>query len=73
MNPDLRSSVFDTFVQAERGHDTEYGGLGLGLAIMKKIVEMQGGTVSARSPGPGKGSSFEINLLVADSFSRRRT
>jgi len=60
--------MFAPFVQGAQGLDRPTGGLGLGLAISKQLVELHGGTLSAASPGPGKGSEFSITLpLCADS------
>jgi PAS domain S-box-containing protein len=56
--------VFERFRQAEAGTTRRHGGLGLGLAIARHIVEMQGGTIEASSEGEGKGSTFTINLPV---------
>jgi len=60
--------VFDLFVQGERTPDRREGGLGLGLAIVRSIVERHGGTVSAASEGVGKGSEFVIRLPGADAM-----
>lgn len=60
--PELLPKVFDIFVQGERSIEHAPGGLGVGLAIVKRLVEQHRGTVSARSPGPGQGSAFEIRL-----------
>jgi CheY-like chemotaxis protein len=54
--------VFDLFTQAERTPDRSQGGLGLGLALVKSLVELHGGSVSAYSPGAGKGSTFTVRL-----------
>jgi CheY-like chemotaxis protein len=54
--------VFDLFYQAPQGADRSRGGLGLGLAIVRNLVEMHGGTVRAESAGPGQGSSFTVRL-----------
>jgi signal transduction histidine kinase/ActR/RegA family two-component response regulator len=62
MEPGLVERVFDLFTQAERTPDRSQGGLGLGLALVKSLVELHGGSVSARSPGPGKGSIFTVRL-----------
>ena len=60
-------SIFDLFVQAERRTERSRGGVGIGLTLVKKLVELHGGTVSAASPGRGKGSRFTIRLpAVAD-------
>src|SRR6185295_1732062 len=56
---------FDLFVQAERTYDRAQGGLGIGLTLVRSLVEMHGGTVQARSDGPGRGSEFLIRLPLA--------
>ncbi len=63
--PDLLPSIFDMFVQ-ERTTPDGAGGLGLGLGLVKRLVEMHGGTVSATSAGAGLGSTFEIRIDLAD-------
>jgi len=60
--PALLPHIFDLFTQAERSADRSQGGLGLGLALVKSLVEAHKGTVSAFSEGLGKGSEFSINL-----------
>jgi CheY-like chemotaxis protein len=62
MEPGLVERVFDLFTQAERTPDRSQGGLGLGLALVKSLVELHGGRVSAVSPGLGKGSTFTVRL-----------
>jgi signal transduction histidine kinase/ActR/RegA family two-component response regulator len=62
MEAALVERVFDLFTQAERTPDRSQGGLGLGLALVKSLVELHGGTVQASSPGPGKGSTFTVRL-----------
>jgi signal transduction histidine kinase len=57
--------VFDLFVQERQALDRAQGGLGLGLAIVRSLVEMHGGTVEARSEGHGRGSEFLVRLPVA--------
>lgn len=60
--PDLLPHVFDLFVQNEQSLDRAEGGLGIGLAVVKRLVEMHGGEVEARSPGIGAGATFLIRL-----------
>jgi PAS domain S-box-containing protein len=62
MEPALTDHVFDLFTQAQRSSDRSQGGLGLGLALVKHLVELHGGTVSCASPGLGQGSSFTVEL-----------
>jgi signal transduction histidine kinase len=54
--------LFDLFFQPERTLDRAEGGLGIGLALVRSLVDMHGGTVAARSPGRGKGSEFTVSL-----------
>jgi CheY-like chemotaxis protein len=60
--PEMLPRVFDLFAQADRTLAHAKGGLGIGLTMVKKLVEMHGGTVEARSEGLGKGSEFIIHL-----------
>ena len=61
---DLLPHVFDRFRQSECSLQPGLVGLGLGLSIVKHIVELHGGTVSASSDGAGKGSTFIVRLPV---------
>lgn len=58
--------AFELFTQAHRTPDRSSGGLGLGLALVKSLVQMHGGEVSVESPGPGLGSRFSFTLPLAD-------
>ena len=60
----LLPQVFDLFTQAERTPDRAQGGLGIGLALVRNIVVLHGGTVTAHSEGPGKGSVFTVSLAT---------
>jgi PAS domain S-box-containing protein len=62
ISADFLPYVFDRFRQAEGGTTRPTGGLGLGLAIVRHIVEMHGGTVNASSPGEGSGATFRVRL-----------
>jgi PAS domain S-box-containing protein len=62
ISPDLLPRVFDIFTQDRRGLDRAEGGLGLGLAISKRLVDMHAGTITAHSAGSGCGSEFVVRL-----------
>lgn len=62
IDPDLQPRIFDLFTQGERSADRSQGGLGIGLALVKSLVEMHGGTVTSHSDGVGKGSEFVVSL-----------
>ena len=62
IEPHLLPIVFDAFVQSERSLDRPGGGLGLGLTLVKALVELHGGSVAATSAGQGRGSTFSITL-----------
>jgi signal transduction histidine kinase/ActR/RegA family two-component response regulator len=64
IRPDFLPYVFERFRQGEAGTTRKTGGLGLGLAIVRHIAEMHGGTVEASSPGEGEGSTFRVRLPV---------
>jgi signal transduction histidine kinase/ActR/RegA family two-component response regulator len=64
MSPELLPRVFDLFTQGERGLDRSQGGLGIGLTMVRSLVEMHGGSVIGRSDGPGQGSEFIVRLPV---------
>ena len=60
--PELLPQVFDLFIQSGRNLARAQGGLGIGLALVRRLVEMHGGTVTAHSAGPGRGSEFVVRL-----------
>jgi len=60
--PEVREQVFELFFQGKRGIDRAEGGLGIGLALVKNIVELHGGSVQAHSAGRGLGSEFVVRL-----------
>lgn len=62
MTPELAARAFDLFTQGERTSDRSMGGLGLGLALVRSLVELHGGTVRCHSAGPGRGSTFTVCL-----------
>ena len=65
MTPELLASLFKPFVQGAQPADREQHGLGLGLALVERLAVLHGGTVSATSEGPGKGSTFAVALPLA--------
>jgi len=67
ITPELMPRVFDLFVQGERGLDRRQGGLGLGLAVARMLVERHGGTIEVASAGPKQGSTFVVRLPAAAS------
>jgi two-component system CheB/CheR fusion protein len=71
--PDMLESVFDLFVQSQRTLDRSAGGLGVGLTLTRSLVTLHGGTVEAKSDGPGKGSLFRVRLPLSTSVSRDAT
>ena len=62
IEPDLLPKVFDLFTQASRSLDRSQGGLGIGLTLVQRLVQMHGGTVTVHSDGIGQGSEFVIHL-----------
>jgi PAS domain S-box-containing protein len=68
----LLPHVFDLFTQAERSLDRSEGGLGVGLALVRKLVELHGGSVCATSEGAGRGSEFTVRLPVAPEQTRNQ-
>jgi CheY-like chemotaxis protein len=63
--PEFLPHVFDRFRQADQRTTRQHGGMGLGLSIVRHLVELHGGTVRAESPGEGHGSTFTVLLPVA--------
>jgi PAS domain S-box-containing protein len=70
--PDMLPKVFEMFTQVNRSLEKTQSGLGIGLSIVKRLVEMHGGSVEARSEGPGMGSEFIIRLPVVLSLAHQR-
>lgn len=62
IDPEVLPYIFDRFRQADNSYQRKHGGLGLGLAIVRHIVELHGGRVSAESLGEGQGASFTVSL-----------
>ena len=65
IEPALLVHIFEPFVQRKQSLDRSHGGLGLGLTIARRLVELHGGAVAAASAGPGRGSTFTIELDLA--------
>lgn len=65
IKPEFLPFVFDRFRQADASTTRRHGGLGLGLSIVKSLVELHGGSVDVQSPGEGQGSSFFVRLPIA--------
>jgi signal transduction histidine kinase/ActR/RegA family two-component response regulator len=72
MTPELAARAFDLFVQAEDSGERGAGGLGIGLALVKHLVELQGGKAFAASTGPGEGSVFTITLPAIEAAHETR-
>jgi len=66
IGPELLPNIFDLFVQGQRGVDRSLGGLGLGLPIVRSLVELHGGRVTAHSDGPGRGSELTVLLPLVE-------
>lgn len=66
ISPELLPSVFDLFRQGKRTLDRAQGGLGIGLTLVRQLVELHGGRVSVASPGPGQGACFTVRLPRAE-------
>ncbi|MGQ0697688.1 MAG: hybrid sensor histidine kinase/response regulator [Panacagrimonas sp.] len=65
IGPEVLPRVFDMFTQVDHTLHRAQGGLGIGLALVKKLVEMHGGSVAAHSDGPGKGCTFVVRIPLA--------
>jgi PAS domain S-box-containing protein len=67
ISKELLPRVFDLFVQAEPATERSHGGLGIGLALARRLIEMQGGEIAAQSDGPGHGAAFVITIPLCRS------
>ena len=74
ISPSMLSSIFDLFVQAQRREDRTQGGVGIGLTLVRKLVELHKGKVEASSPGLAQGSEFVVRLpaLATDAEPEKR-
>ena len=64
---EMLPNIFEMFTQVDQSLERSQGGLGIGLTLVKRLVEMHGGSVSVKSDGPGQGSEFTVRLpLLAD-------
>ncbi len=63
--------VFDMFRQVDQSLEKSHGGLGIGLTLVRRLVELHGGTVNAQSEGPGKGSEFIVRLPLANGTEKK--
>jgi PAS domain S-box-containing protein len=63
--PDMLPKIFELFMQVDRNLERAQGGLGIGLTLVKSLVELHGGSVTAASDGPGQGSEFVVHLPLA--------
>jgi signal transduction histidine kinase/CheY-like chemotaxis protein len=70
--PELLGRVFDPFVQGDQWMSANAGGLGLGLALVKRLVELQGGSVAVASAGVGRGARFSVRLPRTEARSEER-
>lgn len=66
MSADVLATIFEPFVQAEPCATSPESGLGLGLALVRRLTELHGGTIAAHSDGPGRGSTFVVHLPPAE-------
>ena len=73
ISAEMLPRVFEVFAQADRSTSRAQGGLGIGLSLVRSLVEMHGGSVEAQSAGPGQGSEFLIRLPVAQGTRRTAT
>jgi signal transduction histidine kinase len=66
--PEMLAEVFEMFTQVNRTLERSQGGLGIGLAIVKRLVELHGGTITAESAGHGEGSTFRVRLPLLEAY-----
>jgi two-component system, chemotaxis family, CheB/CheR fusion protein len=68
ISKEMLPRMFEMFAQAESSTERTYGGLGIGLALARRLAEMHGGEISAHSDGPGRGSTFTITMPLCESL-----
>ena len=73
MTAPLLSRIFELFTQGDSTLDHAHGGLGIGLALARRLTELHGGTIEAHSDGPGRGSRFTVRLPLSKSRRGGRT
>jgi PAS domain S-box-containing protein len=66
ITPEMQLKIFDLFVQADQSLDRSRGGLGIGLTLVRRLVEFHNGTINVSSPGPGRGSEFVVRLPLCE-------
>src|SRR4029434_9847224 len=66
IDPEMLPRVFELFAQAKQSIDRSVGGLGIGLALSRRLVDMHGGTITAASEGHGRGAQFIVRLPVEE-------
>ena len=66
ISTDLLPRIFEMFTQAESATERQHGGLGIGLALARRLVDMHGGSIAAESDGPGSGSTFTITMPLCE-------
>ncbi|BAY20623.1 multi-sensor hybrid histidine kinase [Calothrix sp. NIES-2100] len=71
INPEFLPHIFESFRQEDASTTRKYGGLGLGLAIVRSLVEAHGGTILAHSPGEGQGATFTVQLPLLDTAPKK--
>jgi CheY-like chemotaxis protein len=70
--PEMRERIFEMFAQADRSLERTAAGLGVGLSLSRRLVELHGGTLEARSEGPGRGAEFIVRIPAAQSAAAPR-